>query len=192
MTAVLTPPALSGLTPARDAAGEAAQQPLWSLTDKELAVEVADALALRAQADAVLLARLGEAEARGLPRSRGASSMVAWLRGTHRVGPGEASRLVHTARALPEQLPATAQALADGQVHLGQVEVIVDSLKDLSDEVSPALRAEGEATLIEACASLDPVGLGRLGRRLEELLDPDGVQARDEAKPRDHEEKGLR
>ena len=151
MTTLLSPPIVSGLAAARDAVGEAAQQPLWSLTDRQLAVEVAEALALRARADAVLLARLGEADARGLARTRGASSMVAWLRGTHRLAAGEASRLVRTAEALREQLPATAQALADGQVNLGQVEVIVDSLKDLSDEVSTAQRAEGEATLIGAC-----------------------------------------
>ncbi len=191
MTALLSPPAVSGLAHARDVVGVAAGQPLWSLTDRELAAEVGQALALRAQADAVLLARLGEADARGLARSRGATSTVAWLRGSHRVGAGEASRLVRTARALREQLPATGQALAVGEVNLGQVEVIVDSLKDLSDQVGPAQRAEGEATLIEACASLDPVGLGRLGRRLEELLDPDGVQARDEAKIRDHEERAF-
>ena len=67
----------------------------------------------------------------------------------------------------------------------------MDSLKDLSTDVSPAQRTEGEATLIGQCASLDPAGLGRLGRRLEELLDPDGVQARDEAKIRDHETKAF-
>jgi len=39
----------------------AAETELWSLTDRQLAVEVADAVALRAQADAVLLVRLGEA-----------------------------------------------------------------------------------------------------------------------------------
>ncbi|MBA3368159.1 MAG: DUF222 domain-containing protein [Geodermatophilaceae bacterium] len=36
------------------------------------------------------------------------SSMVAWLRGSHRLGSAEASRLVKVARALREQLPATA------------------------------------------------------------------------------------
>ena len=38
-----------------------------------------------------------------------------------------------TARALREELPATAQAMTDGTVNLGQAEVIVDSLNDLSD-----------------------------------------------------------
>jgi hypothetical protein len=68
--------------------GAAARVELWSLTDRQLAVEVADA--------------------RGLARSRGASSTVAWLRGSHRLSCAEASRLVKTARALREQLPATA------------------------------------------------------------------------------------
>ena len=40
--------------------------------------------------------------------------------------------------------------------------------------------------------SLDPAKLGQLGRRLEELLDPDGVQARGEAKIGDHETQSVR
>lgn len=191
MTTLLSPPATSGLADARDAVGAAAQVQLWSLTDKQLAAEVADAVALRAQVDAVLLARLGEADARGLAHSRGASSLTGWLRCSHRLGVGEASRLVKTARALREQLPATAAAMADGEVNLGQVEVIVEVLKDLSEQLPANKRADGETTLIQACDSLDPISLGRFGRRLEELLDPEGVQARDEAKIRDHEEKAF-
>ncbi len=113
------------------------------------------------------------------------------LRGSHRLGASQASRLLKTARALRGDLPSTAHAMARGEVGFAQAEVIVDSLKDLTPEIAAELRAEGEATLIGACASLDPVGLGRLGRRLEDLLDPDGVQARDEAKIRDHEARAF-
>ena len=85
MTTLLNPPAVSGLGQARDAVrAAAAGTQLWSLTDTQLAAEISDALALRAQTDAVLLARLGEADARGLARARGSSSMTAWLRGSHR------------------------------------------------------------------------------------------------------------
>ncbi|MGI8628226.1 MAG: DUF222 domain-containing protein [Geodermatophilaceae bacterium] len=191
MTTLLSPPAVSGLAQARKAVRAAAGTQLWSLTDTQLTAEVGQAFALRAQADALLLAHLGEADARGLAMSRGATSLTAWLRGSHRLSACEASRLAKTARALREQLPATAQAMTDGDVHLCQAVVIVDSLKDLSDGIDPAQRAEGEAILIAECASLDPAGLGQLGRRLEELLDPDGVQARDEAKIRDHEAKAF-
>jgi len=54
--------------------------------------------------------------------------MTGWLRCPHRLGAGEASRLVKAARSLREQLPATAQAMADGDVQLSQAEVIVESL----------------------------------------------------------------
>ncbi|MGI8625559.1 MAG: DUF222 domain-containing protein [Geodermatophilaceae bacterium] len=100
-------------------------------------------MALLAQADALLLAHLAEADARGLARARGATSMTAWLRGSHQLAASEASRLVRTARALRDQLQATAQAMTAGTVHLCQAEVIVDSLKDLSAEVGPEQRAGG-------------------------------------------------
>jgi len=48
----------------------------------------------------VLLAAVGEVEARGLARARGASSTRAWLTGAHQVDPAEASMLVRTARSL--------------------------------------------------------------------------------------------
>jgi len=104
----------------------------------------------------VLLARLGEADARGLARGRGASSMLAWLRGSHRLSCAEASRLIKTARALRGQLSATATAMTDGDVNLGQAEVIVDSVKDLSPGIDPELRAEGERALIGACGVAGP------------------------------------
>ncbi|MGI8722265.1 MAG: DUF222 domain-containing protein [Geodermatophilaceae bacterium] len=142
MTTVLNEPGLSGLAHARGVVRAAAATELWSLTDRQLAAEIADAVALRAQADAVLLARLGEADARGLARTRGATSMVAWLRGSHRLSASEASGLVRTARALRGQLPATAAAMTRGSVAFAQAEVIVDSLKDLSDGIGPELRAD--------------------------------------------------
>ena len=63
MTTLLNPPAVFGLGQARDAVRAAAGTQLWSLTDTQHAAEIGDALALRAQTDAVLLARLGEADA---------------------------------------------------------------------------------------------------------------------------------
>ena len=63
MTSLLNPPAVSWLAVARDAVRAAAETGLWVLTDRQLAAELADAVALRAQAEAALLARLGEAEA---------------------------------------------------------------------------------------------------------------------------------
>lgn len=190
------PGAPAGLAAARQIVGAAARAELWTLTEDQLVAEIGDALALQAQAEAVLLARVGEADARGLARRRGATSLTAWLRGSHRLAAGEASRLVRTGRAPRAEFPATGAALAAGAVHLSQAEVVVDALHDLDadhlagpgGESGAQVRAAGEQTLLEACATHDPAAVGKLGRRLAELLDPDGVQARDEAKIRDHEE----
>ena len=73
-------------------------------------------------------------------------------------------------------------SLTDGDVNLGQAEVIVDSVKDLSPGLIPPYAPEGEQALIGAGGSLDPAKLGQLGRRLEELLDPTGC--RPGARPR--------
>ena len=46
MTTLLSPRAVSGLAHVREVVGDAAEAQLWSLTDTQLAVEVAEALAL--------------------------------------------------------------------------------------------------------------------------------------------------
>nr|MBA3340043.1 hypothetical protein [Geodermatophilaceae bacterium] len=47
---------------------EACEERLWAQSDSEIADRVAAALRVRAQADAVLLAAVGEVDARGLAR----------------------------------------------------------------------------------------------------------------------------
>ncbi|MDQ3055774.1 MAG: hypothetical protein M3R66_18750 [Actinomycetota bacterium] len=50
MTTFLSPPAVSGLASPREVLGRGGEdRELWSLTDRHRAVEVADAVALRAQ-----------------------------------------------------------------------------------------------------------------------------------------------
>lgn len=181
----------SGLSDVRFAVGAAARRATWALSDGEAVARVADAVRLRAQADAVLLAAIGEVDARGLARARGATSTSAWLTGAHRVGPGQAARLVGTARALREHLPATAEAMAGGRVQLAQAQVIVHALSDLSKELAAGRLAEAEATMIEHCAVFGPIPLSFIGRRLEEILDPEGVQARDEKKLLEKEKKAY-
>lgn len=63
---------------------EACRQALWAQSDADVLGRVAEALRVRAQADAVLLAAVAEVESRGLARTRGASSTRAWLTGAHR------------------------------------------------------------------------------------------------------------
>ncbi len=176
---------------ARRVLGEPSR-PGWSRSDPELVREVAELFALRAQVDALLLDTVGEFDSRGLAGSRGCPSTRAWLRAAHRIAPHEAKRLVGTATALRRELPAVAAAMGDGLVHLAQAEVIVTAIAELPSETPVACRPEAETTMIEQAQCFDPVILARIGRRLAEIIDPEGVQARDEKPILDKEQDAHR
>lgn len=172
----------SVLGAARRAVGRAVEAPLWACTDEDLAAEIGQALALRAQADAVLLARLAEAESRGLPVRRGFRSMPAWLRATHRLAPGEAAGLSRTAVGLQDRVCATGSALAAGEVSLAQARVIDQAIEALSADVAEAALIEGEQILLDQAAVHDPLGLASIGEQLFAILDPVAYQQRQEDK----------
>ena len=95
-------------------------------------------------------------------------------------------RLLHTATALTAGgRDATHEALAAGQVSPEHAEVIVACLDLLP--VDGELRAVGEKFLLEHAAALNATELDKLGHQLLEVLDPDGVAAREEKKLHRHE-----
>ncbi len=84
---MLAPSGPSLLDYAGAALTQAGEELLWARADDEVIARVAAALRIRKQADAVLLAAIGEVEARDLATTRGASSTRAWLTGAHQVDP---------------------------------------------------------------------------------------------------------
>lgn len=199
-TAVLPDPGLGTASPAvsgpvgaaRAAVGSALESGVWSRSDSDLLDDVGQTLALRAQVEALLLAQIAEVDSRGLARQRGCPSTRAWLRSAHRIAPGEASRLVKTGKTLRDDLPVVGAALAAGDMSSAQAQVCVEAIADLPAQTPIAKRPQAEATMIEAAASFDPVILARIGRRLAEIIDPEGVQARDEQPIRDKEDDAHR
>ena len=94
--------------------------------------------------------------------------------------------MLHTATALTAGgRDATHQALAAGAISPEHAEVIVACLDLLP--VDGELRAVGEKFLLEHAAALNATELDKLGRELLEVLDPDGVAAREEKKLHRHE-----
>jgi len=180
MSSLLATPELSVLGRVSAGLGELVEERLWAQSDSQIVERVEAALRVRAQADAVLLAAVGEVDARGLAGRRGCPSTRAWLRSAHRIAPVDAARLVRTATALRADLPAVAAALESGAVSLAQAEVIVTAIAELPAQTPVACRPQAEQTMIEQARSFDPTILARIGRRLAEIIDPDGVQARDE------------
>ncbi|HEX2308900.1 MAG TPA: DUF222 domain-containing protein, partial [Jatrophihabitantaceae bacterium] len=78
-------------------------------------------------------------------------------------------------------------AQAAGAVSVEQARVITATIEELPATVrrQHAEQAESvEATLVEAAARFDPTVLGRLGRHLQAVLDPDGTLASEEDQQR--------
>jgi hypothetical protein len=77
-------------------------------------------------------------DARGGAQVAGARSTASWLAKQTRLEPSHAGWLVHTARALRDDLPETAAALADGRIAEGHVRVIRRGLDRLAGTFTKA------------------------------------------------------
>jgi Domain of unknown function (DUF222) len=195
MTASLTlpPPSRSTVGAAVERAGaalgEAADSPLWSLDDADLADLVVEAGRLAARAQGLLLRLVGEADARDALTAGGAASSAAFLRHRVRLSPAEASSCARTARAVRMVAPHTGAACAAGRVTGAQAAAICRVVGELP---AGSVRAEAERTLIEHAATYDPVVLGRLGRRIAVHVDPDRDDAAEAAALAAAEERAAR
>jgi len=182
MSSLLAPAGPSVLNRAGDVLTGACEQRLWAQADTEIMERVQAALRVRAQADAVLLAAIGEVDARALARTRGSTSTRAWLHGAHQLDPAEASMLVRTAAALRAGFQETGLALAAGDISLDQARVVIRSVTDLPADLDRGMVAAAETLMIGHCSVFDPTTLSLIGQRLAECIDPEGTQARDERK----------
>ncbi|HTE72085.1 MAG TPA: DUF222 domain-containing protein, partial [Actinomycetes bacterium] len=103
------------------------------LSHEELRELVATGRAVQALIDAVVLAAVGEVDARGSCVHDGALTTGAWLRSTVTVTPAEAAGAVRTARALRGGLlPGTVAALAAGEITARHAQVIADGIHTTS------------------------------------------------------------
>jgi len=152
------------------------------LTGVDSASLLADVAALRGlldQLEGEWLRRVGEVHARGAADVVGAGSTKAFLRGTVLMSPLEAGRAVRTATVLRSTCTATASALSDGRVGLGQAHVVATVIDRLPSALPESARLEGELVLLEHAGALNPADLARAGRFFASRVDPDGL-ARDE------------
>jgi Domain of unknown function (DUF222)/HNH endonuclease len=150
--------------------------------DAPLAEQVLALERLGTQLDAVKLRWLAAVDARGAAGAEAGTqttSTASWLRASLRMAPGTASQRVRTARALHRgPLPATAAALAAGEVSYQHAAALADATHDL-----PAARtAEAEPVLVDAARRLDPSRLRRLAAHLRDMVDPDAAEERTRAR----------
>jgi len=157
---------------------ELGETPVWTLGDDDLLAEFTELWRIEQRTAALRLARLAELDSRGIRGQRGAASTVSWLRSVLLIGTNAAGRMLGLARGL-RSAPATATALAAGEVNVEQAHAVVDTLKDLPDEVKPELVEQVEAAMLEHASVLNPAELRTLGGRVLAHLDPDAADEAD-------------
>ena len=144
-------------------AGTAEERGGWLLALRTLAdsVEVAFTQALQtfdAQGDATVISA--------------AQSSAAWLRHEARIAAGDASTRVRIARDAP-LLAAPLEAAAAGELRFEHVRAMSAALRPLMHE--PALQQGAVPLLRELAERTDPATVRAAGRRLREVVDPDGA-----------------
>jgi hypothetical protein len=168
---------------------------LYSLSQDELVVLVGQFEVFRRRLPVVDHVLVGELEARSVADMLGARNTQALLRELLRLSPAEANGRVQAAHrlgpretvsgeVLPPQYPQVAAAQGDGVVSGEQARVITATIEDLPASVRAEHGEQVERTLVAAAARFDPTTLGKLGRHLQAVLDPDGILATEEDQQR--------
>jgi len=149
----------------------------WALAPDELAECLEEAYAAQARLSALTLGLVAQADRSGLAAHDGMVDLVAWLRVKARLAPAEGKRQVRLARALEER-PVVREALATGAFPVASAAVVVDAIRRLTDVVEPEVREKAEIHLTGEAHHHDSAALRRLALHLDEVLDPDGADAR--------------
>ncbi|MCW2738160.1 HNH endonuclease signature motif containing protein, partial [Nocardioides sp.] len=108
-----------------------------------------------------------------LADSTGAKDAAAWLAHRTRTRFGDARADLALASALDRELPVLAAGMRDGVVTLDQAHVIRRALAALPSSVEAETVARAEAHLVERAGEFGPKELGRIGRRILDVVAPD-------------------
>lgn len=155
------------------------------LSHEQLTATLVETRREQARLESAVLTTVGEVDARGSHVHEGALTTPAWLRRHTRATPGEATTTVRTARALRSgELPATAAALAEGDITPRHAQVIAAGAAD----VPPGSAALIEPEALEAAREADVRAVSSVMTMFAHALDP---EAADQAALRRYDRRGL-
>ncbi len=149
---------------------------------------------LSRRTQSVMLDVVAEAEARGIAAREGFATTQRLLSAMLRLSAAEARtrteqaalvgpRRAMTGQLLAPRLPATAAALASGEIGAGQLRVITETMAALPASVPEPARERVEADLAGYARDFDPRRLRLLAHRMLATVDPDGPEPRDDPTP---------
>jgi hypothetical protein len=148
------------------------------LSAKEIRLMLLAVVHLTAALFALKLRLLLAAEVQRVQDLTGATSVPAFLSHLTQIPRAEASAQLRLARDLDRRWPLLAQALAAGQVSPDQVKIAVTALRRLPKDLSAEQTEAVQKCLIEAAQTMTPRQLKAIGRRLWEVIDPEGADER--------------
>lgn len=149
---------------------------VWTMNSTEVAETVVELRRAQARIAAAEARVLAQAERLDIAQHANATSTATWLRSELRLTPRHAKQAVALAKALDTgTYPATATALATGELQVDQAHAIVDSVDALPDQLMAEERLRGESHLVKLGRSHDAKQLRRLGKHLLEVIDPEGA-----------------
>ena len=162
--------------------------------DTGLPDQIRDIEAVSRMLHAVMLEAVAEVEFRNIAASTGFGTTKRLLAGMLQLSATEAGTRVAratqlTARrtlsgeVLPPALPNTAAALGAGEIGVGQVRVIAETMSAIPASVGVEQREAAEADLARYARSFTPTSLQKIGRHILAHLDQDGPQPREEPEP---------
>jgi Domain of unknown function (DUF222) len=168
---------------------------LYPLSKDELLTLVRHFETIRRRMPTIDHAIVFELEARSVADALGARNTQAVLRDMLRLSPSEANGRVQAARRLGQRESITGEVLepadvqvaaaqAAGEVSPEQARVITATIEELPASVRMEHGGSVEATLVDAASRFDPITLGKLGRHVHAVLDPDGMLSSDEDQQR--------
>ena len=113
------------------------------------------------------------ADSDDLAATTAAHDIAGWLTTHTRVHHESARADLRLARALDRRYAVLAAALRAGDVTLAQAHVVARALEALPTEVPAEMLVRAEETLVAHCSSFGPRELGRLGRRILQVVAPE-------------------
>jgi hypothetical protein len=177
----------SAVDDARKVAGLVAADQVWSCSSGDLITLLRVNAELSAVLESIDLSVVREADLRGLAGDDGQVSTPAWLATLLRLHPAEAKSRVKVADILSRRALSTAAALAEGKLNPGQARAIASALSGIEADASIEEFGEAEELLLREGRFLHPGQIGRVGRHLKDVLDPDGTPDRAARAWRDRE-----
>jgi hypothetical protein len=181
----VTHPIIAAATDVRASLKAVADANPTFMTVDDKAVALHELVAAEAQLAELRLRIL--ADAGDLAEQTAAKDAAGWLAHHTRARFADARVDLALATALDRERPALAAAMREGAVTLAQAHVIHRALTALPDVVDAETVSRAEEHLVDRAAEFGPKELGRIGRRILDVVAPDVAEAAEAARLADLE-----